>query len=187
MAVAWLLRSGRVSSVREGLDWLARLRPQSQPNAGFIRQLELYHRMNCSVTTDSPLSPLYLNFALQHCKLQHVARLAATTAPPVPSRRIRCGKCRKILTCRHLVIPHAPGLFPHWSQDTVLSSECRVGVFVVDISLLPGQVTLQCWSSGNRLQCRHCSSNIGNWGLASCGCGARGARGIWLNSRKVDL
>ena len=80
MAVAWLLHSGRVSSVREGLDWLARLRPQSQPNPGFIKQLELYRRLNCSLVKDILPSPLYINFALQQKNYRLVEALLEAPA-----------------------------------------------------------------------------------------------------------
>ena len=187
MVLAWLLHSGHVSSLSDGLDLVTRLRPQSQPNPGFVKQLELYQRLNCSLVRDSLPSPLYVNFALQHNSLL-VESLTGGADQPVSSKKIRCSKCRKILTYRHHVIDHTPGVFPHWSLDVVRTGLCGGGVFVVDTSLLPEDLRLQeeNWRQANRLQCRHCSSKIGNWGLASCGCGAKGGRGIWLNLTKVD-
>ena len=185
VTVAWLLHSAKVSSVPAALELVVRARPQAQPNPGFLRQLELYQRLNCEVHL-SP-SPLYINFALQHSSFQYLTDLSPPT--PANSRTVRCSKCRKILTSRHLVLAHTQGEFPHWSCETPTTSICRLGLFVLDLSLLPGELRYQekVWGEINKLGCRYCGNKIGNWGQASCGCGASGARGIWLNLSKVDV
>ena len=190
MVAAWLLHTGRGSSLSAVLEMLARSRPQSRPNDGFINQLELYHRLNCRLVKQDPR---YLNFALQH-KQPHELQLLlqspdTTTTTTQPSQTIRCSKCRKILTHRSQVIDHSAGEFPKWSQGVLSASICRQGFFVTDLSLLSEDVKYQSgpWYRVNKLDCKYCAHKIGNWGLPSCGCGARGGRGIWLNSSKVDV
>ena len=185
MVAAWLLYTGRGSSVPAVLEMLARSRPQSRPNDGFINQLELYQRLNCRVVKQDPR---YLNFALQHNEPHQLQLLfqspVSTTTTMGSSQKIRCSKCRKILTFRCHVIDHIAGEFPQWTQGVPTTSNCHQGYFLTDLSLL---TEAWAWHRVNKLDCKYCSNKIGNWGLASCGCGAKGGRGIWLNSSKVDV
>ena len=189
VVAAWLLHTGGVPTVPAALGMLARLRPQSRPNDGFINQLELYQRLNYRIVKHDPR---YLNFALQHNdphRLLFQSSESTTTISPQTSRKIRCSKCRKILTYQYHVVDHTPGEFPHWTQGVLTSSSCRQGVFVTDLSLLTEDIKYQSelWQRVNKLDCKFCAHKIGNWGLPSCGCGGRGGRGIWLNSSKVDV
>ena len=154
-----------------------------------MRQLELYQRLGCRVVQDDPR---YINFALQHSHPHQLNLLCQSPESTTrqPSQKIRCSKCRKILTYRHHIINHTAGEFPHWTRAVVIThNNCLQGFFVADLSLLTEELRSQSepWDRVSKLECKYCKHKIGNWGLASCGCGARGGRGIWLNSSKVDV
>ena len=156
-----------------------------------MRQLELYQRLGCRLGQQDPR---YINFALQHNDphqlLFQSSESTTTTISPQTSRKIRCSKCRKILTYRHHIINHTAGEFPHWTRAVVITTNnCLQGLFVADLSLLTEELSSQSepWDRVSKLECKYCKHKIGNWGLPSCGCGARGGRGIWLNSSKVDV
>jgi len=177
VVIAWIMQRDKIP-VESALQKLVLVREQCLPNEGFMQQLELFHMMGCKVDRDSPA---YINFALQHgqVKLSDVA--------PGEKAVFKCKKCRKILSSTNHVLEHKEGEFPDWRGIIpglgVLT--CRYGVIVVPPWWLE-QSGIHDWYMPNKLQCYGCGTKVGCWGLASCGCGARGGRGVVLNLNRVD-
>jgi len=163
--------------VEAALQKLVMAREQCLPNEGFMQQLRLFHKMGCRVDRDSPS---YINFALQHgqVKLSEVV----LGGEPV----FKCKKCRKVLSSTSHVLEHKEGKYPDWwGTGSGLGVLCRYGVVVIPPWWLE-QCGIHDWYRTNKLECYGCGSKVGCWGLASCGCGARGGRGVVLNLNRVD-
>ena len=167
--------------VESALEKLVIVREQCRPNDGFMKQLQLFREMGCKVDTSCTA---YINYALQHgvVKVTEAPKNAAAAGDVT----YKCKKCRKLLALGHHVINHAAGLFPDWwSAGPEVAGSCRQGVFMVPPSWL-GHSQVAEWSGVHRLDCYGCGAKIGCWGEASCGCGAKGDRGVCINLNRVD-
>jgi len=176
VVMAFLMQTDQIS-VEVALERLVAVRKECLPNDGFLQQLQLFHKMGCVVDVRSPS---YINFALQHGQVM--------PSEVVPGGVVfKCRKCRKLLCSGEQVLQHREGEFPHWwlSEQVLGSLDCRYGVVIVPPIWLvhTGQ---EDWNRCNRLDCYGCGTKVGCWGVASCGCGAKGGRGVVLILSKVD-
>jgi len=176
VVMAWLMRRERFS-VDEAYRRLVSIRPSCEPNHGFMHQLHLFKRMNCTVDT---VSKYYLNFALQHgnviCSLLNL----------VPGEiHYSCRKCRLPIATEGMILNHQSGKFPKWEDPDVKDKHCKQGLFIVPPIWLSEKNPFH-WYKFNKLNCHRCKCKIGSWGMCSCACGASGRIGVLINLSTVD-
>ena len=177
VVMAWIMSRDKISA-EAALKQVVLVREQCLPNDGFMQQLRLFHKMGFKVDRDSPS---YINFALQHGEVKLSEVVAGGEA------LFKCKKCRKILSSTDHVLEHKEGEYPDWlrTEAGLGGFLCRYGVVVVPPIWLE-QAGIHEWYKTNKLDCYGCGAKVGCWGVASCGCGVRGGRGVVLNLNRVD-
>jgi hypothetical protein len=184
------------------LSLVRRARPSICPNSGFRLQLELWHRMNFKLQ-EADLR--YNLFKLEHgLSSEPPSEASADSTLPTASGDLlvwgrsrsregfRCAKCRAVLFYTAHVVPHSRERPVVWCDDDSeleyhdYRPSCGKGWFVLPLPWMGKGV--------RRLHCAKCAGKLGSCSLEggveegglSCPCGARAARGVWINSKKVD-
>ena len=186
--LAWMMVS-RSLSVTEAMTELARLRPVTRPNNGFIRQLRLFEAMGCTVDA---ASSRYRYFAILHGSIPRIP--LAPVSIQAGEMKMKCRKCRCVVASQQQVLPHSTGRSPDWcpqeqGADTNISKACKLGIFIVDVDrLLPNLLIEQdtFLDITQKFNCSQCNHKIGNYGMAQCPCGAGLIKSIWINFSRVD-
>ena len=166
-------------------------RPTARPNSGFMKQLELFEAMGCSL---NPLYPPFRAFKLNLMlvQLKHTQVVPYSAPQPfngsihhhslqtgVPETVYRCRKCRSVLASSNVAFPHASG--PKNSpqswydllQSPVAKVECRQGIFIEPQAWM-GPKLMTSTKEVERLNCMKCNSRVGtfSWEIpVSCSCG----------------
>ena len=85
LLIAYLLSQNSKLEPQSALDLIRKSRPFAEPNDGFMKQLSLYHSMNCPSTQDVlDNHPLYQRWLFQR---NVEASVAAGVAPEVSELR----------------------------------------------------------------------------------------------------
>ncbi|KAL9079149.1 MAG: hypothetical protein Q9157_001948 [Trypethelium eluteriae] len=185
----------------EALTQLQKSRPLCEPNAGFLKQLELFHQMNSP--QDLEADPIY-----QRWLYQREVQLSGECgqAPDTDKIRfedehgtlekgseefsLRCRKCRRPLATSQFVTDHkqkgdklddsiqAPD---HFAQD----GSCA-HYFLDPLSWMRPE--LEQGKLDGRLECPKCRTNVGKyaWQGMQCSCGEWIVPGITLARGRVD-
>ncbi|KAH7913299.1 hypothetical protein BJ138DRAFT_1059286 [Hygrophoropsis aurantiaca] len=104
------------------LDMIKKVRPNIEPNEGFMQQLEVFHQASCQFTPrDKAIRMFYMERTVEEimngdgtmpavdmfAKYPRSASNSTPATPKVaPSRRIRCKMCRQELATREHMLDH---------------------------------------------------------------------------------
>ncbi|KAI0642554.1 hypothetical protein C8Q79DRAFT_982660 [Trametes meyenii] len=115
--VAAYLMVSQGSDPDGALDVIRKVRPEVQPNEGFMRQLEIFHKASFKVSkSDKETRMFYLERVVNEVmngdgevETEMFAKFPYTpsdTPVPTPRRRIRCKMCRQELATREHMLDH---------------------------------------------------------------------------------
>ncbi|KAF8081288.1 hypothetical protein N665_0894s0005 [Sinapis alba] len=109
MVIAYLMRTEKLSCK----DALASLKQvaHAKPNLGFVKQLDLFERMNFKVDHSSPI---YKHFRLKtlgylYSKAKKIDKLKLRVDLEGSGNTYQCKKCKNVLLFQEQVIDHIPG------------------------------------------------------------------------------
>ncbi|XP_010420309.1 PREDICTED: dual specificity protein phosphatase 12-like [Camelina sativa] len=203
MVIAYLMRMEKLS----GKEALASLRQcaQARPNPGFLKQLDLFERMNFKVDRSSPI---YKHFRLKDLgylystdKKFHRLKLRAdpeTVSNESSGSTYHCKKCKRILLFQEQVIDHTPGEADSEFDDMFknMIGEVRnknpgdpnqcTSMFVEPIEWMN---TMEDYVSEGKLLCPKCSAKVGSfdWSGSYCSCGSKIVPAFQLQMSRVDV
>ncbi|XP_010489973.1 PREDICTED: dual specificity protein phosphatase 12-like [Camelina sativa] len=203
MVIAYLMRMEMLS----GKEALASLRQcaQASPNPGFLKQLDLFERMNFKVDRSSPI---YKHFRLKalgylYSKDKKFDRLKLRADPEIMSNEssgstYHCKKCKRILFFQEQVIDHTPGEADSEFDDMFknMIGEVRnknpgdpnqcTSIFVEPIVWMN---TVEDFVSEGKLLCPKCSAKVGSfdWSGSYCSCGSKIVPAFQLQMSRVDV
>ncbi|KAK7441037.1 tyrosine protein phosphatase yvh1 [Stygiomarasmius scandens] len=138
IVAAYLMYSRRIDP-EEALNMIRDLRPEVDPNPGFLIQLEIFHNAAYKISRrDKTTRLFYMERAMEEVmngdgtlpttdmfarlppSLPHSAHNPSSTSTPItstpstplpiPRRRIRCKMCRQELATREHMLDHGPGV-----------------------------------------------------------------------------
>ena len=147
LLIAYILSTHSLYTPTLALTLIQKTRPSAEPNAGFMAQLDLYHRMHCPSDIDS--QPLYQRWLYQR---QVEASIACGQAPEaevirfgdeaaaIPQEQskegdrveqeyeLRCRKCRRSLATSQYLIPHDPRSSPSSAANTLSTTSATTPI-----------------------------------------------------------
>ncbi|KAF4314544.1 putative dual specificity phosphatase protein [Botryosphaeria dothidea] len=192
VVIAYLMHKYHISPA-EGLEQLRLARPLCEPNEGFMKQLEVYHRMNMSDNIDE--SPEYQRWLYQ--REVELSR-ACGQAPEADKIRfedehikeaqaeleLRCRKCRRPLAASAFINSH-PAASNEAGQQKLDASSCS-HYFVDPLSWMRPE--LEQGKLDGRLECPKCKTNVGKyaWQGMRCNCGDWVVPAISLAKGRID-
>ncbi|EFH59515.1 hypothetical protein ARALYDRAFT_898481 [Arabidopsis lyrata subsp. lyrata] len=204
MVIAYLMRTEKLS--RE--EALASLRQSAQasPNLGFLKQLDLFERMNFKVDRSSAIYKYFRLKALGYLysKDKKFDRLKLRADPDVSNDEssggstYHCKKCRRILLFQEHVIDHTPGeadsefddMFKNMIGDVHNKNpgdqnQCT-SIFVEPINWMN---TVEDVVSEGKLLCPTCKAKVGSfdWSGSYCSCGSKIVPAFQLQMGRVDV
>ncbi|MCJ1283844.1 tyrosine protein phosphatase yvh1 [Xylographa opegraphella] len=191
-------------------------RPMAEPNAGFMQQLELYHRIGCPA--DVAAHPLYQRWLYQREVERSIACGRAPDsirfgdeeeggAAPADDKgadevEYRCRKCRRGLATSAYIIAHTPKAAAGTSRSRdsgpiatlqspaatpAAAAQCA-HLFLDPLSWMRPELELG--KLDGRLECPNpkCRTNVGKyaWQGMRCSCGGWVVPGISLARGRVD-
>ncbi|KAF9467838.1 hypothetical protein BDZ94DRAFT_1155524 [Collybia nuda] len=119
--VAAYLMYSRNMDTESALEEIRNVRPNVEPNEGFLRQLEIFHQAQFKISRrDKTTRMYYMERALEEvmngdgslpetdmfAKFPYTPSDSAPTTPGGPRRRIRCKMCRHELATREHMLDH---------------------------------------------------------------------------------
>lgn len=178
----------------QALAQIRETRPFCEPNDGFMKQLELYHRM--AETDDIEGSPVYQRWLYQ--REVEMSR-ACGQAPEAEKIRfedehesqgtsdfeLKCKKCRRPLATSQYLISHEPLRSAAGDKSSNTSQAC--GHYFLD-ALSWMRPELEQGKLDGRLECPKCHANVGKyaWQGMQCSCGDWVLPAISLQKSRVD-
>ncbi|KAL3481613.1 protein-tyrosine phosphatase-like protein [Aspergillus californicus] len=210
ICIAYLLHHQRSAlTPQSALAFLRESRPLCEPNPGFMKQLDVYHRMGCpdDVTSQPSYSRWLYNREVEESvacgrapELNSVLfedEQQQRTDTAIPSTEIKCRRCRRKLAIAPFVVPHGA----HGDAKAAINSNCA-HIFMNPLtwmrpSLFPNSPEASSNPSpedaplSGRLTCPNasCGSNIGKfaWQGMQCSCGDWVVPAIGLARVRVDV
>ncbi|KAG7554059.1 Transcription factor TFIIB cyclin-like domain [Arabidopsis suecica] len=204
MVIAYLMRTEKLSS-EEALVSL-RQRAQASPNPGFLKQLDLFERMNFKVDRSSPIYKYFRLKALGYLfsKDKKFDRLKLRADPGISNERssrstYECKKCKRVLLFQEQVIDHTRGEADSEFDDMFKN-------MIGEVHKNPGDHQNQCTSifveplnwmnsamendvSEGKLSCPKCQAKVGSfdWSGSYCSCGSKIVPAFQLQMNRVDV
>ncbi|KAG7549440.1 Dual specificity phosphatase catalytic domain [Arabidopsis thaliana x Arabidopsis arenosa] len=204
MVIAYLMRTEKLS--REEALVSLRQRAQASPNPGFLKQLDLFERMNFKVDRSSPI---YKHFRLKalgylYSKDKKFDRFKLRADPGISNERssrstYECKKCKRVLLFQDQVIDHTPGEADSEFDDMFKN-------MIGEVHKNPGDHQNQCTSifveplnwmnsamendvSEGKLLCSKCQAKVGSfdWSGSYCSCGSKIVPAFQLQMNRVDV
>jgi dual specificity phosphatase 12 len=212
LIIAFLLSLSATTTPASALASIRTVRSFAEPNAGFQKQLELYHKMGCPADVAS--HPVYQRWLYQ-CEVE--ASIACGRAPDTirfsdeenkPTNQegvemeYRCRKCRKSLATSAYVLAHEAKVnsvaiaesrtAPISSLQAVPSQPLKpppcAHLFLDPLSWMRQE--LEQGKLDGRLECpnERCRANVGKyaWQGMRCSCGEWVVPGISLVRSRID-
>lgn len=172
----------------QALAQIRETRPLCEPNEGFWKQLELYHRMATPENMDD--IPAYQRWLYQR---EIELSRACGQAPEADKIRfedehvqhvapadfeLRCRKCRRPLATSQYITSHVP-------RSAMKTINCA-HYFLDPLSWMRAE--LEKGKLDGRLECPKCTTNVGKyaWQGMQCSCGEWVVPGISLAKARVD-
>ncbi|KAF2142436.1 uncharacterized protein K452DRAFT_326345 [Aplosporella prunicola CBS 121167] len=188
--MAYLMHKYRISPA-EALSHVRLARSICEPNDGFMKQLEIYHRMNMTDNVDE--SPEYQRWVYQR---EVEFSRACGQAPEADKIRfedehnkeaqaeleLRCRKCRRPLATSAFITQHPSG--DHAGARPV-ASNCS-HYFIDPLSWMRPE--LEQGKLDGRFECPKCRTNVGKyaWQGMRCNCGDWVVPAISLAKGRID-
>ncbi|CAE6086256.1 unnamed protein product [Arabidopsis arenosa] len=184
-----------------------RQRAQASPNPGFLKQLDLFERMNFKVDRSSPIYKYFRLKALGYLysKDKKFDRLKLRADPGISNERssrsstYECKKCKRVLLFQEQVIDHTPGEADSEFDDMFKN-------MIGEVHKNPGDHQNQCTSifveplswmnsamendvSEGKLSCPKCQAKVGSfdWSGSYCSCGSKIVPAFQLQMNRVDV
>ncbi|ESQ55593.1 hypothetical protein EUTSA_v10027467mg [Eutrema salsugineum] len=206
IVIAYLMRTEKLSVK----DALASLRQSSNvsPNQGFLKQLELFEKMNFKVDRSSPIFKRFRLKALGYIYSQDKKfdRLKLRADPEKSNSggdtsTYQCKKCRRVVLLQEQVMNHTPGeadlefsaMFANMNGDVQNKNhggeqqqkQCT-SVFVEPMSWMNG---VEDGVSQGKLMCPNCNARLGSfdWSGSYCSYGSKIVPAFQFQLSRVDV
>ncbi|OCK75180.1 dual specificity protein phosphatase 12 [Lepidopterella palustris CBS 459.81] len=195
--IAYLMHKHNITA-EEALFHIRQARSICEPNKGFMRQLELYGRMQTPPNVDG--THAYKRWLYQ----REVELSRACGQPPevekirfedehvageVTDLEMRCRKCRRTLATSQYLIAHAPKSTVNGqsAEPTKAQSPSTCAHYFLD-PLSWMRPELEQGKLDGRLECPKCHTNVGKyaWQGMQCSCGEWVVPGISLSKGRID-
>ncbi|XP_045199561.2 probable dual specificity protein phosphatase DDB_G0281963 [Mercenaria mercenaria] len=205
VAVGYLMYKSKIP-LDAALHIVKQYRGRVKPNPGFMRQLELFEQMGCTIDANNTVYRQYkLEVMAQNVQAGSLEVKETDLAEDVGSNKTenyyRCMKCRRALFRTSSLLPHTAGQGEaafDWrskipaNKRPVCDSIEKHGDTVCDRSLFIEPVQ---WMAGfinqldGKMMCPKCDSKLGSfiWYGERCPCGTWVAPAFHIQSSKVDL